>query len=128
MNVLRTALRHFTIHTRMRGAVLLVLALFLLVGATALLGGSRLKTLNRDLVMRSTEQQHTMGELRGALGDVRRWEKDMVIDYEDGIAVLKARESWAAAIARARTRRRRSLCCSRFRTAGSTPPRWPTGC
>ena len=102
MNTLRTMLRHFTIHTRMRGAVLLVLALFLLVGATALIGGSRLKTLNRDLVTRSMEQQHTVGELRGALGDVRRWEKDMIIDYENGVAVLKARESWAAAIARAR--------------------------
>ena len=31
MNTLHLALRRFTIHTRMRGAVLLVLALFLLV-------------------------------------------------------------------------------------------------
>src|SRR5258706_8171578 len=102
MNTLRTMLRHFTIHTRMRGAVLLVLALFLLVGATALVGGSRLKSLNRELVVRSMEQQHAIGELRGALGDVRRWEKDMVIDYEDGIAVLKAREAWAVSIAKTR--------------------------
>ena len=102
MNTLRTMLRHFTIHTRMRGAVLLVLALFLLVGATALVGGTRLKSLNRDLVTRSIEQQHAIADLRGALGDVRHWEKDMVIQYENGIAVLKARESWAAAIARTR--------------------------
>jgi methyl-accepting chemotaxis protein len=95
-------LRHFTIHTRMRGAVLLVLALFLLVGATALVGGSRLKSLNHELVTRSMEQQHAIAELRGALGDVRHWEKDMVIQYENGIAVLKARESWAAAITRTR--------------------------
>ena len=102
MNTLRTLLRRFTIQTRMRGAVLLVLALFLLVGATGLAGGSRLKSLNHELVARSIEQLQVVAELRGALGDVRRWEKDMVIDYEDGVAVLKARESWAASIARAR--------------------------
>ncbi len=102
MNTLRTMLRHFTIHARMRGTVVLVLVLFLLVGATALVGGSRLKSLNRDLVTRSTEQQHAIADLRGALGDVRHWEKDMVIQYENGIAVLKARESWAAAISRTR--------------------------
>jgi len=95
-------LRRFSIHTRMRSTVVLVLALFLLVGATALVGGSHLKSLNRDLVMRSMEQQHAIAELRGALGDVRRWEKDMVIDYENGIAVLKARESWAASIVQTR--------------------------
>jgi len=102
MNIVRALLRRFTIHTRMRGAVLLVLALFLLVGATAIVGGSRLKVLNRDGVARALEQQHAIGELRGMLGDVRRLEKDMVIDYEDGIAVLKAREAWEAAIGRTR--------------------------
>ena len=47
MNSLRTMLRRFTIHARMRATVVLVLALFLLVGATALVGGSRLKSLHR---------------------------------------------------------------------------------
>ena len=102
MNIVRALLRRFTIHTRMRGAVLLVLALFLLVGATAIVGGSRLKVLNRDGVARALEQQQAIGELRGALGDVRRLEKDMVIDYENGIAVLKAREAWEVAIGRTR--------------------------
>jgi methyl-accepting chemotaxis protein len=102
MNIVRALLRRFTIHTRMRGAVVLVLALFLLVGATAIVGGSRLKALNRDGVARALEQQQAIGELRGALGDVRRLEKDMVIDYENGVAVLKAREAWEVAIARTR--------------------------
>ncbi|MBC8055883.1 MAG: HAMP domain-containing protein [Rhizobiales bacterium] len=102
MTFLRSTLRHFTIRARMRGTAVLVLAMLLLVGATALVGGSHLKTLNRDLVTRSMERQDIVGELRGALGDVRRWEKDMVIDYEDGVAVLKARESWAASIAKVR--------------------------
>ena len=81
-------LRRFTIHARMRGTVVLVLALFLLVGATALVGGARLKSLNHELVARSMAQQHAIADLRGALGDVRRWEKDMVINYEDGVAAV----------------------------------------
>jgi methyl-accepting chemotaxis protein len=102
MNSLRTLLRRLTIKTRMRGAVGLGLGLLLLVGAVVLVGGAHLKTLNRDLVAQAVTQQRVVGELRGALGDVRRWEKDMVINYEDGIAVLKAREAWAASIAAAR--------------------------
>ncbi|CAM5797905.1 methyl-accepting chemotaxis protein [Rhizobacter fulvus] len=102
MNSLRTWLRRLTIKTRMRSAVGLGLGLFLLVGAVVLAGGAHLKALNRDLVAQAVTQQRLVGDLRGALGDVRRWEKDMVINYEDGVAVLKAREAWAASIAAAR--------------------------
>ncbi len=101
MNILRTALRRVTIKTRMRGVVGLGLGLFLLVGAVVLVGGLHLKTLNQELVAQSVGQQRVIGDLRGALGDVRRWEKEMVIYYEDGVAVLKAREAWSASIAAA---------------------------
>ncbi len=102
MITLRSSLRRLTIQTRMRGAVALGLGLFLLVGAAVLVGGSHFKTLNRELVTHSVAQQRVVGDLRGALGDVRRWEKDMVINYEDGVAVLKARENWAMSIVAAR--------------------------
>ncbi|OYU90339.1 MAG: methyl-accepting chemotaxis protein, partial [Burkholderiales bacterium PBB5] len=46
----------------------------------------------------SVKEVHNVGDIRATLGDVRRHEKDMVIQYEDGVAVLKHREAWAASI------------------------------
>jgi methyl-accepting chemotaxis protein len=102
MSSLQSLLRRFTIATRMRGAIVMVLACFLLVGAAAVLGGLRLKSLNNSFVEHSVRESRTVADLRAALGDVRRWEKDMVINYEDGVAVLKARESWSASIKQTR--------------------------
>ena len=44
-----------------------------------------------------------VGNMRHALGEVRRQEKDMVIHYDDGVAVLKAREVWLARITQIKT-------------------------
>jgi methyl-accepting chemotaxis protein len=93
---LQTLLRGFTIRTRMLGAILMVIGLFLLVGATALWGGGRLKSLNSEFMEHSVHEIATVGELRATVGELRRHEKNMVIDYEDGVAVLKHREAWVA--------------------------------
>jgi methyl-accepting chemotaxis protein len=93
---LQASLRSFTIRTRMLGAIVMVIALFVLVGATALWGGGRMKSLNSEFMEHSVHEIATVGELRATLGDLRRHEKNMVIDYEDGIAVLKHREAWMA--------------------------------
>ncbi|HWH84489.1 MAG TPA: methyl-accepting chemotaxis protein [Burkholderiaceae bacterium] len=95
-------LRRFSIRTRMRGAILILLAAFGLIGTAAVLGGARLKALNSTFMEQTIQQGRALSELRGALGDVRRWEKDMVIGYENGVTVLKAREAWAVAIAQTR--------------------------
>ncbi len=89
-------LRNFTIRTRMLGAIVMVVTLFLLIGGASLIGGTQLKTLNREFMTHSVHEVDTLGELRVQLGDLRRHEKNMVIDYEDGVAVLKHREAWAA--------------------------------
>jgi methyl-accepting chemotaxis protein len=95
-------LRRFSIATRMRGAILMVLACLALLGAAMLGGSLRLKSLNAEFIEHSVKESHAVAELRTGLGDVRRWEKEMVIQYEDGVQVLKAREAWTAAIARTR--------------------------
>ena len=101
----------------------------------------------------SVHEIATVGELRATLGELRRHEKNMVIDYEDGVAVLKHREAWVATaqalkksfeamlegeedednkFAREAVKSLeayvvdRSPCSTRCRTAPSTPPRWPT--
>ncbi|HJV70806.1 methyl-accepting chemotaxis protein, partial [Ideonella sp.] len=91
-------MRAFTIRLRMRGAIGMVLALFALVGVTGLLGGRHMATLNDTFMSASVNEVRSVGDIRNALGEVRRHEKDMVIDYEDGVAVLKHRELWAKAI------------------------------
>ncbi len=91
-------MRGFSIRLRMHGAIGMVLALFALVGVTGLLGGHHLSALNEGFMNHSVHEVHTVGDIRNALGEVRQHEKNMVIDYEDGVAVLKHRELWAKAI------------------------------
>jgi methyl-accepting chemotaxis protein len=95
-------LRQFRIRTRMTGAILMVLAMFGLIGATGALGGLRLTALNTAFMSQSIDQARSVATINASLAEVRRAEKDMVIDYEDGVAVLKHRERWAKAIANTR--------------------------
>ncbi len=96
-------LRQFRISTRMNGLIAIVLAMFVAIGATGVLGGLRLKTLNTDFMSQSIGATQSIAAVSAALAEVRRCEKDMVIDYEDGIAVLKHRERWAESIKTTRT-------------------------
>jgi methyl-accepting chemotaxis protein len=95
-------MRNFSIRLRMRGAIAMVLALFALIGVTGVMGGRHLATLNESVMTGSLQRVHTLAAIRGALGDVRQHEKNMVIDYEDGVAVLKHRELWTKSIERAK--------------------------
>jgi hypothetical protein len=95
-------MRRFSIRLRMHGAIAMVLGLFALVGAIGLLGGRHLAELNTDFMHHSIKEVRNVSDARHNLGEVRRHEKDMVIHYEDGVAVLKSREAWAAALAKAR--------------------------
>jgi methyl-accepting chemotaxis protein len=95
-------LRRFSIATRMRGAILVVLGLFAVVGAVGLLGGAQLKSLNHDFMAHSVHELEAVAKVRDVMARVLVLEKSMVIDYEDGTAVLKHREAWAAQLAAAR--------------------------
>ena len=66
MTALQDLLRHFTIHTRMRSAIAMVLALFALVGGAGLLGGAQLKSLNSEFMEHSVKEQRLVTELRVA--------------------------------------------------------------
>ena len=93
-------MRRFSIRLRMQGAIVLVLGLFTLVGAAALLGGRHLAALNTEFMAHSIQQTRAVGDIELALAEVRRHEKDMVIHYENGVQVLQYREAWAAALKR----------------------------
>jgi methyl-accepting chemotaxis protein len=98
MKNVASLLRGFTIRTRMIGAIVMVLAMFAIVGAAGLLGGLRMEALNHDFMQHSVHELETVSQMRQQLAAVRTAEKQMVIDYEDGVAVLKHREVWTAAM------------------------------
>ena len=94
MNQWLLLLRGFSIQTRMRGAIAMVLGMFALVGLVGFFGGSRIQSLNADFMEHSLHETISVSTLRQHMALVRLLEKQMVIDYEDGVAVLKHREAW----------------------------------
>ena len=91
-------MRNFSIKLRMHSAIVMVLALFGLVGLTALLGGRHLADLNQHFMTHSVQAVHHLGDIRAALGDIRRHEKDLVIQYENAQAVGPLRDRWTASV------------------------------
>ena len=98
MGRLLNLMRAFSIRTRMRGAIALVLGMFALVGLVGVAGGLRIKTLNEAFMSHSIHEIEGLAKVRAIMAQVRVLEKSMVIDYEDGVSVLKHREAWGKQI------------------------------
>jgi len=103
MNVLLGFFRRFSIQWRMRGAVLIVLALFSALGATALLGARHVADLNREFMTHGVKSMNDLSGVRQMLATVRVHEKNLVIDYEDPNNVAKHREAWSKSVAALKT-------------------------
>jgi methyl-accepting chemotaxis protein len=99
MNFLITLLRGFTIRTRMVGAIGIVLALLAAVGVGGLYAQKRLVDANTELANHVVVELSTLGELRSAMGNLRRFEKDMLLSYENPDAAGKYHQQWTAAYA-----------------------------
>jgi methyl-accepting chemotaxis protein len=95
-------LRNFTIRTRMNAAIALVVLLFMFVGTIGTLGGRQLQQLNTAFTATTLRDMHRLGEIRTAINALLPHEKQAIIDYEDGVSVLKEREAWNTAIATTR--------------------------
>jgi methyl-accepting chemotaxis protein len=93
-------MRNFTIRLRMNGAIVLVLALFGLVGFTGVLAGQHLSALNKAFMEHSVKEARNVSDIRAALGDIRRHEKDMVINFENPQALKQHRDLWDQALER----------------------------
>jgi methyl-accepting chemotaxis protein len=102
MQALHSLMRRFSIRTRMRGAIAVVLALFALVGLTGVAGGVRLGELTGHFMAHSIAEAAHVTAIERHLSQVRLHEKQMVIDHADGTAVLAHREKWLAETAAAR--------------------------
>ncbi|HVK30970.1 MAG TPA: methyl-accepting chemotaxis protein [Burkholderiaceae bacterium] len=101
MNTLVELLRGFTIRTRMIGAIGIVLALLAAVGVGGLYAQQRLVDANTELADHVVVELSALGELRSAMGNLRRFEKDMLLSYENTEAATKYHKEWSAAYANA---------------------------
>ncbi len=102
MGTLVILLRRYTIRTRMLGAVALVLFMFALIGAAALLAGGKIRQINQQFMERSIVELENTSGLKDHLAQMRLVEKQMVIDYENEAAVQKLRARWQAELAATR--------------------------
>lgn len=102
MQALHTMMRGFTIRSRMRGAIALVLALFALVGATGVAGGVRLGDLSRHFMEHSIAEATQVTSIGQHLAQVKQLEKQMVIEHAEPVAVMALRDKWLAELAAAR--------------------------
>ena len=79
---LQSLMRVFSIRQRMLGAIAVVLLLLALVGGAGGWGMQRQAALTESLVTEAFQGHLTLSNLRLALGDMSRFERDMVIQYE----------------------------------------------
>ncbi len=98
---MQAIMRHFSIRTRMLGAIGVVLALLTAVGCAGLWGMSRLQHSNIEFFEHAYAETVTLSKLQQAVGDMGRFERDMIVAYENPEQVRKAFQSWKLAQTRA---------------------------
>ncbi len=98
MNAIKSLIRSFTIQFRMLGAIVMVVALLLAVGSTGLLGMLHIQKLGNQGVDTALTTGDHLSSMYSAFGDVRRYEKDMIINREDAAKVADYNTKWLAAV------------------------------
>ncbi|CAN7151271.1 methyl-accepting chemotaxis protein [Acidovorax sp. LjRoot129] len=87
-------MRQFTIRMRMLGAIGVVLGLLGLLGGAGMLGMFRIHDMSQNFMDNSFAKVGYMAELRGEMGAIRQFEKDMIIGYEKPEAVKASHTKW----------------------------------
>ncbi|MCE1250840.1 MAG: methyl-accepting chemotaxis protein [Comamonadaceae bacterium] len=95
-------MRAFTIRLRMIGAIAVVLVLLGLLGGAGMYGMLRIHGMSEDFIGNAFAKTAALGELRGALGTIRKYEKDMLIQNQHPEAVQPAHARWQAGMAQAK--------------------------
>ena len=96
-------LRNYSIRTRMMGAIAMVLCLLTLVGGVGQWGLKQVTASSEYFVKDTHGSLENLGDLRYALGNLRRYEKDMLLNATDSAKVTDYKGKWSAAADDART-------------------------
>ena len=89
-------MRQFTVRFRMIGAIGVVLVLLLLVGGAGMFGMFRIHQLSGNVIDESMAVVDRVAGLRLDMAQVRRHEKDMIIQYEKPELIRQIRTRWEA--------------------------------
>jgi methyl-accepting chemotaxis protein len=95
-------LRRFSIRARMIGAIAIVLLLLSAVGGAGLLGMHRVESIGEKFAATTFKHVTQLSELRMAMGNIRRYEKDIVINQDKPAEVASYKAKWQTALADAR--------------------------
>ena len=95
---LDTLMRRFTIRFRMLSAIGVVLTLIGMLGGTGLYGMARIYGMSQDFMNQSYAVVGRLAELRSDMNMARRYEKDMIIQYEKPEAVKASFAKWQASL------------------------------
>jgi methyl-accepting chemotaxis protein len=90
-------MRQFTIRARLTGVLVLMIALLLAVGGSGLWGLAQADRLGRSFADNTFADAARAAALSATLGELRRAEKDLVINYEDAGEIQKHKQAWQAA-------------------------------
>ena len=93
------ALGRFSIRTRLYFGTVFSLILLVLIGAMGYVALDRTRGTLQVLFSQRVQALTDMSELRTMLGDVRRTEKDIIINFNNSVEVSALRESWAKSLA-----------------------------
>ena len=89
-------MRQFSIRFRMISAIAVVLGLLGLLGGAGMVGIFRIHALGEQLVQQSLAGVERLGSVRYQLNLARRYEKEMIIQYEKPQAIRQLRDQWQA--------------------------------
>ena len=99
---MNSILRKFTIRSRMLGAIAMVLLLLSMVGATGFVSLRQVDEIGDKFIEGSHAQMLTLSALHVAFSDARRYEKDLLINFDSASAQKSYLVKWTDAAERTR--------------------------
>ncbi len=93
------ALSRFSIRTRLYFGTVFSLILLVVIGAMGYVALDRTRGTLQMLFEQRVQTLTDMSDLRTTLGDLRRTEKDIIINFNNSVEVSNLRESWAKTLA-----------------------------
>ena len=110
------ALSRFSIRTRLYFGTIFSLILLVVIGTLGYVALDRTRDTLQVLFSQRVQTLTDMADLRTTLGDLRRAEKDIIINFNNTVEVSALRETWGKTLAALR----KSLADVRERQAGDT--------
>ena len=98
MGAIDHLMRRFTIHLRMIGAITIVVTLLVSLGSIGLYGMHRTQAAGQQLAEHSVTISGHLNALSSQIGQLRRHEKDLIINYERPEALARIKVNWLDAV------------------------------